>query len=91
MRGITRHAGHPAICSRPQALVAFTIEFDNEAEHRIPHRTTNFGAASHGDGAWLVSMVMWENCMRFVTEEPITVGDLLRLTRTTEAATPDGS
>ena len=70
----------PALLSR--ALVAFTIEFDNEAEHRIPHRTTNFGAASHGDGAWLVSMVMWENCMRFVTEEPITVGDLLRLART---------
>ena len=65
-----------------QALVAFTIAFDNEAEHRIPHRTTNFGAASHGDGAWLVSMVMWENCMRFVTDEPITVGELLRLART---------
>ena len=65
-----------------QALVAFTIEFDNEAEHRIPHRTTNFGTASHGDGAWMVSMVMWENCMRFVTDEPITVGELLRLART---------
>ena len=65
-----------------QALVAFTIEFDNEAEHRIPHRTTNFGAASQGDGVWLVSMVMWENCMRFVTDEPITVGELLRLART---------
>ena len=65
-----------------QALVAFTIEFDNEAEHRAPHRTTNFGAASHGDGAWLVSMVMWENCMRFVADEPITVGELLRFART---------
>jgi DNA-binding MarR family transcriptional regulator len=65
-----------------QVLVAFTIEFDNEAEHRIPHRTTNFGAASHGDGAWLVSLAMWENCMRFVTGEPITVGELLRLART---------
>ena len=70
----------PALLS--QALVAFTIEFDNEAEHRIPHRTTNFGAASHGDGAWMVSMVMWENCMRFVADEPITVGELLRLART---------
>ncbi len=27
-------------------------------------------------------MVMWENCMRFVTGEPITVGGLLRLART---------
>jgi len=65
-----------------QALVAFTIEFDNEAEHVIPHRTTNFGSAGHGEGTWLVSMVMWENCMRFVAEEPVTVGELLRLART---------
>jgi methyltransferase (TIGR00027 family) len=65
-----------------QALVAFTIEFDNEGEHVIPHRTTNFGAAGHGDGTWLVSMAMWENCMRFVADEPVTVGELLRLART---------
>src|SRR5712671_4534594 len=65
-----------------QALVAFTIEFDNEAEHRLPHRTTSFGASGHGDGAWLVSLVMWENCMRFVTEEPITVGELETPSRT---------
>jgi methyltransferase (TIGR00027 family) len=65
-----------------QALVAFTIEFDNEGEHVIPHRTTNLGAAGHGDGIWLVSMAMWENCMRFVADEPVTVGELLRLART---------
>jgi len=65
-----------------QALVAFTIEFDNEADHLTPHRTTNFGASSHGDGAWLVSMAMWENCMRFVAGEPVTVGELHRLART---------
>ena len=62
-----------------QALVAFTIEFDNEAEHRLPHRTTSHGASGPGDGApqlWLVSLAMWENCMRYVTGEPITVGDL---------------
>jgi hypothetical protein len=28
-----------------QALVAYTIEFDNEAEHRLPHRTTSHGAS----------------------------------------------
>src|SRR6266487_1082973 len=42
-----------------QALVAFTIEFDNEAEHRLPHRTTSHGASGPGDGApapWLVSL-----------------------------------
>ena len=68
-----------------QALVAFTIEFDNEAEHRLPHRTTSHGASSPGDGApapWLVSLAMWENCMRYVTDEPITVGDLEARART---------
>jgi methyltransferase (TIGR00027 family) len=65
-----------------QALVAFTIEFDNEAEHRLPHHTTNFGPSSQGGGVWLVSLAMWENCMRFVTDEPITVGELETLART---------
>jgi hypothetical protein len=65
-----------------QALVAFTIEFDNEAEHRLPHHTTNFGAGRQGDGVWLVSLVMWENCMRFVTGEPITAGELETVART---------
>jgi hypothetical protein len=37
------HLPLPALLSA--ALVAFTIEFDNEAEHRMPHRTTNYGAA----------------------------------------------
>src|SRR6185369_8726861 len=39
-----------------QALVAYTIEFDNEAERRLPHRTTSHGASGPGDGApapWL--------------------------------------
>jgi hypothetical protein len=65
-----------------QALVAFTIECDNEAEHRLPHRTTNFGAGRQGAGAWLVSLAMWENCLRFVTDQPITVGELETLART---------
>ena len=65
-----------------QALVAFTIELDNEAEHRLPHRTTNLGAAGQGDGAWLTSLAMFENCLRFVTDQPITVGELETLART---------
>ena len=65
-----------------QALVALTIELDNEAEHRLPHRTTNHGAADQGDGAWLVSLAMFENCLRFVTDQPITVGELETLART---------
>jgi methyltransferase (TIGR00027 family) len=65
-----------------QALVAFTIEIDNEAEHRLPHRTTNHGTAGQGDGPWLVSLAMFENCLRFVTDGPITVGELETLART---------
>ena len=65
-----------------QALVAFTIECDNEAEHRIPHRTQNYGVSALGYGAWLVSMAMYENCLKFVGEEPITVAELERLART---------
>jgi len=64
-----------------QALVAFTIEADNEAEHRAAHRTTRYGASGHGDGPWLVSLVMWENCLRFVTDQPITVRELETLAR----------
>jgi hypothetical protein len=66
-----------------QALVAFTIEFDNEADRRIPHRTTRHGATPGGQlGLWLISMAMWLNCMRFVTDEGISVDELARLART---------
>ena len=66
-----------------QVLVAFTIEFDNEAEHRMPHRTTTQGKVSAGVYApWLVSMVMWFNCMRFVGDEGVRVGELEKLART---------
>jgi methyltransferase (TIGR00027 family) len=65
-----------------QALVALTIEVDNEAEHRLPHRTTHYGPAGQGDGPWLVSLAMFENCLRFVTDQPITVHELETLART---------
>jgi hypothetical protein len=53
-----------------QALVAFTIELDNEFEHLMPHRTTSHGAPGTVQGApWLVSMVMWCNCMRLLRPE----------------------
>jgi methyltransferase (TIGR00027 family) len=64
-----------------QALVALTIELDNEAEHRLPHRTTNYGSADQGDGPWLVSLAMFENCLRFVTDQAITVHELETLAR----------
>jgi len=60
------------------ALVAFTIEFDNEFEHQAPHRTTDFGSTPGFRGApWLVSMVMWSRFLRFVPDEGITVRELL--------------
>ena len=65
-----------------QALVAFTIEADNEAEHRMPHRTTSQGRSAGAPGPWLVSLVMWENCLRYLTDDGITVADLARAART---------
>jgi hypothetical protein len=72
MRAMERRFPLPTLLS--QALVAFTIEFDNEFEHRMPHRTTNHGSTNHGSkrgsrqDPWLVSLVMWSNCMRFAGE-----------------------
>jgi DNA-binding MarR family transcriptional regulator len=66
-----------------RALVAFTVEFDNEAEHRLPHRTTNHGVSLGAPySPWLVSMAMWFNCMRFVAEDGIAVRELERRART---------
>ena len=62
-----------------QALVAFTIEFDNAAEGQIRHRTTRLGGPR--DGVWLVSMAMWLNCMRYVGTDPVKVAEVARLAR----------
>jgi DNA-binding MarR family transcriptional regulator len=64
-----------------QVLVAFTIELDNEFERRLPHWITGSKSGSR-QGPWLVSMVMWWNCMRFVGAEGVTVGELLKLAHT---------
>ncbi len=55
-----------------QLLVAFTIEFDNEAEQQI---------AESGYRPWLVSMVMWSDCLQFVTDDGVPAGDLPALAR----------
>jgi hypothetical protein len=67
-----------------QALVAFIVEFDNEFEHQVPHRTTNHGSTQHGstpdsqNPPWLVSMVMWSRFMRFVPQDGIAIDELQR-------------
>jgi hypothetical protein len=71
--------GLPLSALLSQALVAFTIEFDNEAERRIPHRTTNHGGTR--GGVWLVSMAMWLNCMRYASADPVSVAELRLLAR----------
>lgn len=70
--------GLPLSTLLSQVLVAFTIEFDNEFEHLMPHRTTKQG----GHGPWLVSLVMWANCMQFLGEEGVSGKELTRLART---------
>jgi methyltransferase (TIGR00027 family) len=62
------------------ALVAFTIECDNEFERQMPHSTTNHGRTP--GAPWLVSLAMWCNCLRFVGTEPITVAELEQRART---------
>jgi hypothetical protein len=67
-----------------QALVAFTIEFDNEAEHRLPHRTTLQGrvGAVGFPAPWLASMAMALNCTLRLPEEGLSLRELERRART---------
>jgi DNA-binding MarR family transcriptional regulator len=65
-----------------QALVACTIELDDEFEHLMPHRTTS-GGRTERHAPWLVSYVMWANCVRVLAEhDGIPVGELTRLAGT---------
>ena len=66
-----------------QVLVAFIIEFDNEFERQMPHRTSDHGRTQgQGTVPWLVSMAMWSTCLRFVGDQGITVGELTGRART---------
>jgi DNA-binding MarR family transcriptional regulator len=68
----------PLFALLAQALVAFTIEFDNEFEIRTPHRTSDYGVTPGEPHApWLVSMVMWTKFLRFVPDEGTSVKELL--------------
>lgn len=60
-----------------QAYVAFAIEFDNEFEHQVPHRTTNYGSTSGFPSApWLISMAFWLRFLQHIPVEGITAADL---------------
>ena len=66
-----------------QALVAHTIELDNEAELRLPHRTTRQGEPGTGrTGPWLVSFALWANVLQYLDDDGTTVADLRTRART---------
>jgi len=67
-----------------QALVAHTIELDNEAEHRLPHRTTRQQDpdAGRGGGPWLVSFALWANVLQYLDADDVTVAALRSRART---------
>ena len=83
-------AAHESPASLPlsallsQALVAFTIEADNETEHRLPHRTQDYGLAPDAPrGApWLTSLLMYANCLRHLPDAGITIAELRHRART---------
>src|SRR5579875_522659 len=73
----------PALLSA--AFVAFTVEADNAFERQLPHRTTSLGvsggAAAERGGGWLASLAMWFNCVRGLSDGPLTVAELKRRVR----------
>jgi DNA-binding MarR family transcriptional regulator len=68
------------------ALVAFTIEVDNEFEHQLPHRTSIGPAAKSGRGPWLTSFAMWSNFMQYVAPQGVPLADLEAMARMTNLA-----
>ena len=65
------------------ALLAFTIEFDNEFERRLvgPSGLTFKEWRKSPERIFLVSLVMWANYLRFVPGDGISVGELTEQAR----------
>src|SRR6202035_5635008 len=63
-----------------QSLVAFTIELDNEADHRLNHKTTKGGGNPRD--VWMTSVNMYPHCMRWLPEEGVPDLELERRART---------
>ncbi len=64
-----------------QVLVAHTIEFDNLAELRLPHHTSDDHDVG-SDTPWLVSYVCWANVLEYVGPDGLTVAALRAQART---------
>ncbi len=76
-------AANPLSTLLSQALVAHTIELDNEAEVRLPHRTTRQDDPGTGrTGPWLVSFALWANVLQYLDDEGATVTELQARART---------
>jgi DNA-binding MarR family transcriptional regulator len=81
MRAVPASFPLPTLLS--QALVAHTVELDNEAEHRQPHRTTRGQVPDAGpSGPWLVSFALWANVLQHVDADDVTVAALRARART---------
>lgn len=60
-----------------QALVAYTIEVDNEVERRMPHFTLKYGSSNPGFGSpWLISSAFWFNFLRYAGHGMTPVSEL---------------
>ena len=62
--------------------MAHTIEFDNLAELRLPHHTSDEARGEGSDTPWLVSYVCWANVLEYVGPDGLTVGALRAQART---------
>ena len=62
-----------------RALIALTIDIDNEMERRLPHITTSFGSTNPGYGSpWLISLGMWADFLRHLEAGELPVLEVYR-------------
>ncbi|HEY4320601.1 MAG TPA: hypothetical protein VGM77_05415 [Gemmatimonadales bacterium] len=67
----------PIVTLLSQCVVAYTVEFDNTFEERVPHRTSDHGAPPGvPDAPWLVSRVMWQMLLRHVPPDGVSIAAL---------------
>ncbi len=67
---------------RSRLLIAFTVEFDDEFEQRMPHRTARGPAAHSGRGPWLISQPFWADFLQYASGPTLVAslpGDLVNV------------